>query len=83
MNLDAEKFLMNIFLNSVNYQIWLPDQIDELCNRCGVAEKQIYATLYKWSNKGYIDYGTSVRGAWLTDLGIEKFNEVISNYVPK
>lgn len=32
-------------------------------------DNRLYSILDKWTNKGWIDYGVSVRYAWLTDEG--------------
>jgi hypothetical protein len=40
------------------------------------SEKAICTKLYDLAGKGYIEFGTSVRGAWLTDKGKETLIEI-------
>lgn len=41
----------------------LPDATAE---RLGIAEKRAYCLLQKWSDKGWWDYGVSLRCGWFT-----------------
>ncbi len=36
--------------------------------------KQEYGYLEKWTNKGFWEYGVSVRSGWLTREGLEAFS---------
>jgi hypothetical protein len=49
------------------------DRWQALCAKWG--EKPVWAKLEELSDRGYIDYGVSVRGGWLTDKGKEKLRE--------
>ena len=53
----------------LNESIWIPDLIKNMKNT-----KRVYYILEKWSNKGYINYGTSLNGVW-KEL---KFEELIN-----
>jgi hypothetical protein len=41
-----------------------------LMERTGQHENVAYAALYRDSDRGLIEYGTSIRGAWPTDKGL-------------
>ena len=35
----------------------------------GYPDKRFYSLLAKWARKGWWEYGVSLRGGWLTDVG--------------
>lgn len=39
-------------------------------------KRQVYI-LYKWANKGYVEFGTSIRYVWLTKKGYTHFSREI------
>jgi hypothetical protein len=39
--------------------------------------KREYYILDKWADKGYWDYGSSLRAGWLTDEGKKKFWDIL------
>lgn len=54
---------------SLNQSIWIPDLIKKMKNDT----KRVYYILEKWSDKGYINYGTSLNGVWKES----KFGELL------
>jgi hypothetical protein len=51
----------------------------KICAKC--SEKAVLIKLEELINKGYMDCGTSARGAWLTEKGKEAF-QAIKNDAP-
>lgn len=39
-------------------------------------DKQLHYYIYKWTEKGWWDYGVSARTGWFTPEGIEHFKEI-------
>jgi hypothetical protein len=50
--------------------------LDHERKRVGMPENRAYFILEKWTNKGYWEYGTSVRGGWFTEKGLAWAREV-------
>ena len=51
-----------------------PRPYEVLCER--FPEKVVYAKFMRFSDRGWINYGTSVRGCWLEDKGKAKLAEL-------
>ena len=41
----------------------------------GIPHKRVMYLLYKWTDRGWWDYGVSVTSGWLTDEGKEEFSK--------
>lgn len=73
MHYDAEKYLLDLFINeSAHHPLNIADILPTMRSMFGVSDKQVYATLFKWSRKGIINYGVSINVPWLED--VSKFN---------
>lgn len=48
----------------------------ELCDKWG--DKVFYAALDRLNRRGYIEYGVSIRGSWLTKKGKEVLARITS-----
>jgi Mn-dependent DtxR family transcriptional regulator len=51
-------------------------ELDRLC--LIYSKKAVYYKLSDLADKGYIEYGTSVRSAWLTDKGKETLRNQVN-----
>lgn len=38
--------------------------------------KRVNSVLSKWESKGWYNWGTSIRGGWLTEEGIKEFKKL-------
>lgn len=73
MHYEAELYLLNLFINETPYNpLNIINILPIMKEKFDVSDKQVYATLSKWSRKGIINYGVSINVPWLEDPS--KFN---------
>ena len=48
----------------------------EICEK--YSEKAVYTKLDELSRRGYIEYGTSITGTWLTEKGKKALREAVN-----
>ncbi len=52
---------------------------DKVADRLGIPRDRADYLARKWSNKGWYDYGVSVRFGWLTAEGLEAAREKVAS----
>ena len=57
-----------VYRYSQNYNLW-PYQL--LAEATGECEKVCVAAIQRATDRGFLEYGTSLRTAWLTDKGLD------------
>lgn len=51
--------------------------VDEMIAReTGAPIKVVWAAMMREDSKGHLDYGTNLRGGWLTEKGVDRLNEI-------
>lgn len=71
----AKEMLKKGAYNKNGHKPTMRDLIAKCGPEHGFVEKQALATLEKWTNRGWYDYGTTIDLGWLTPEGIRHFTE--------
>lgn len=54
----------------------LADDVGWACPLGPIHPKRVQDILYKWSDKGWWNYGVSARTGWLTEKGLAEANKI-------
>lgn len=50
---------------------------EAIMRETGAPEKVVWAAMMREDDLGHIDYGTSLRGGWLTASGVAALNDIL------
>ena len=74
---EDELQLMRYFLKAIKLKVGVIDTTGILkAKGITINKKRLVYILNKWTDKGYIDYGTSINYVWPTPQGEEYFKKV-------
>lgn len=74
----AAEMLKKGAYNAISHTPTVRDLIAKLGQELGFNEKQAIATIRKWEDRGWYDYGVSELTGFLTPEGVEHFTKELS-----